>query len=97
VVCFQAKIAGGDLKKAQQHFLKALEFGKGEFLMADVYYANYYARQVLDKDLFVSTLRKVLETPADISPDLTLLNTVAKRRLRNYSPMWRNISSRGEI
>jgi hypothetical protein len=74
------KMAGGDLKKAQQHFLKALEFGKGEFLMANVYYANYYARQVLDKDLFVSTLRKVLETPADISPDLTLLNTVAKKK-----------------
>jgi hypothetical protein len=28
----------------------------------------------------VSTLRKVLETPADISPDLTLLNTVAKKK-----------------
>ena len=74
------KMAGGDLKKAQQHFLKALEFGKGEFLMADVYYAEYYARQVLDKDLFVSTLRKVLETPSDISPDLSLLNTVAKKK-----------------
>jgi hypothetical protein len=74
------KIAGGDLKKAQEHFLKALEFGKGKFLMAYIYYATYYARQALDKDLFISTLQKVLETPADISPDLTLLNTVAKKK-----------------
>ena len=76
------KIAGGDLKKAQEHFLKALDFGKGKFLMAYVYYANYYARQALDKDLFQSILQKVLETPADVSPDLTLLNTEAKREAK---------------
>jgi len=76
------KVAGGDLKKAQEHFLKALEFGKGKFLMAYIYYANYYARQAFDKDLFISTLRKVLETPADISPELTLLNTVAQKKAK---------------
>jgi hypothetical protein len=76
------KIAGGDLKKAQEHFLKALDLGQGKFLMADVYYANYYARKMMDKDLFTSTLQKVLETPADISPDLVLVNTVAKKQAR---------------
>jgi hypothetical protein len=50
--------------------------------MSYVYYANYYARQALDKDLFISTLQKVLETPANASPDLTLLNTVAKREAK---------------
>jgi hypothetical protein len=74
------KMAGGDLKKAQGHFLKALDLGQGKFLMAYVYYANHYARKMMDKDLFNSTLQKVLETPADISPDLTLLNTVAKKK-----------------
>ena len=76
------KIAGGDLKKAQQHFLKALDLGKGKFLMAYVYYANSYARQALDKDLFVSTLQTVLETPADTLPELILLNTVAKKKAK---------------
>jgi hypothetical protein len=76
------KIAGGDLKKAQGHFLKALDFGQGKFLMAYVYYANYYARNMMDKDLFTSTLQKVLETPADTSPDLVLLNTVAKNQAK---------------
>jgi hypothetical protein len=74
------KMAGGDLKKAQEHFLKALDFGKGKFLMAYVYYANYYARQASDKNLFVSTLQKVLETSVDVAPDLVLLNTVAKKK-----------------
>ena len=46
------KIAGGDLKKAQEHFLKAMDLGRGKFLMAYVYYANHYARKKMDKDLF---------------------------------------------
>jgi hypothetical protein len=71
------KIAGGDLNKAQNHFLKAIELGKGKFLMSRVYYADYYARKAFDRKLFISTLQEVLDTPADIEPDLTLLNTVA--------------------
>jgi hypothetical protein len=71
---------GGDLRKAQDHFLKAFEIGQGRFLMAYVYYADNYARKAMDRDLFTSTLQKVLETPADISPDLTLLNTAAKKK-----------------
>jgi len=73
-------IAGGDLQKAQRYFLRALDFGKGKFLMAYVYYADTYARRALDKELFVSTLNKVLETPADISPELSLVNTIAKKK-----------------
>ena len=74
------KIAGGDLDKARGHFLKAIDLGHGEFLMASVYFAEYYARKTQDKGLFVSTLQKVVETPAHVPPDLTLVNTVAKKR-----------------
>ncbi len=74
------KIAGGDLNKAQNHFLKAIELGKGKFLMSRVYYADYYARKAFDRKLFISTLQAVLDTPADIEPDLTLLNTVAHNK-----------------
>jgi len=71
---------GQDLKKAQEHFLKAIEIGQGKFLMAYVYYAEYYARKTMDKDLFASALQRVAETPPDILPDLTLLNSVAKKK-----------------
>jgi hypothetical protein len=74
------KIAGGDLKRAQGHFLKAIELGQGKFLMAYVYYASTYARQAMDKDLFASLLEGVLKSPADDPPELTLLNTVAKKK-----------------
>lgn len=76
------KIAGGDLKRAQNHFLKAIHFSHEKFLLAHVYYANYYGRQARDKDLFISNLETVLKTPVDISPDLTLLNAVAKKKAK---------------
>ncbi|MEW6671291.1 MAG: TRAP transporter TatT component family protein [Thermodesulfobacteriota bacterium] len=76
----QPSIAGGNLARSREHFLKAREFGKGQFLMTDVYFSQYLARKAFDRDLFVATLQKVLDTPADINPDLTLLNTVARRR-----------------
>jgi len=72
------KMAGGNLDLAGEHFLRAIELGRGEFLMTYVYYAEYYAKKAFDKDLYVSTLESVLKTPADIIPDLTLLNTVAQ-------------------
>ena len=71
------RVAGGDLDRARDHFLKAIELGDGRFLMARIYYAGYYAKKAFDRELFTSILQKVLETPANISPELTLLNTVA--------------------
>jgi hypothetical protein len=74
------KIAGGDLKKSQEHFLKALDLGRRKFLLAYVYYARYYARKSDDKKLFIETLQKVLESPVDTAPDLILINTIAKKQ-----------------
>lgn len=76
------KMAGGNLDLARKHFLKAIELGRGEFLMTYIYYADYYAKKLFDKELYVSTLEKALNTPADITPDLTLLNTVAHIKAR---------------
>ena len=73
-------IAGGDLTKAHHHFLKALAFSQDAFLMTRVYFASHYARKRFDKELFVTSLQQVLDTPADKIPQLTLLNTVAHQR-----------------
>jgi len=74
------QVAGGNLDLSKHHFLKAIEIGQGKFLMAYVYYADYYARKAFDRELFVSTLKKVLDTPADTVPELTLMNTVARHK-----------------
>jgi hypothetical protein len=76
------KIAGGNLDLARDHFRKAAALGQGKFLMTEVYYAQYYARRKFDEDLFKSILQKVLDTPADIVPELTLLNTVAHQKAK---------------
>jgi hypothetical protein len=76
------KMAGGDLEKSRHHFLRAIELGDGKFLMSRIYYAEYYARKAFDKALFIALLQQVLDTPADIEPDLTLLNTVAHTKAR---------------
>jgi TRAP transporter T-component len=73
---------GGSLPRANEHFKKAMAYGHGKFLMADVYYAQYYARKTLDRDLFVSTLKRVLDTPASVEPDLTLANTLAQQKAK---------------
>jgi hypothetical protein len=76
------RVAGGDLDRAQDHFLKAIQLGEGKFLMARIYYADNYARKAFDRELFISILEKVLKTPADITPELTLLNTVAHNKAK---------------
>ena len=76
------RVAGGDLDRAQDHFIKAIQLGEGKFLMARIYYADNYARKAFDRELFISILGKVLEIPADIAPELTLLNTVAHNKAK---------------
>ena len=76
------KVAGGDLDRARDHFLRAIELGDEKFLMARIYYADYYAKKAFDEELFISILEKVREIPADIIPELTLLNTVAHTRAK---------------
>ena len=76
------KMAGGNLNLAREHFLTAIELGRGEFLMTYIYYADYYAKKAFDKNVYVATLETVLKTPVDIMPDLTLLNTVAHTKAK---------------
>lgn len=79
----QPKAAGGDLDRSYRHFKKALELAQGRFLMAHIYYARYYARKAFDKDLYMEILNTVLKTPADIIPELTLLNTLAHQKAQS--------------
>lgn len=74
---------GGDLKKAEYHFQQALHYAQDKFLMTRVYFAQYYARQRLDRDLFVQTLNRVLELPVDAESELILFNTLAKEKARS--------------
>jgi hypothetical protein len=73
---------GGNLNQADFHFQQALKYSQGKFLLTQIYYAQYYAKQRLDRDLFIKTLNQVLSTPADIDPDLILINTLAQEKAK---------------
>lgn len=71
---------GGKPDEAKMHFERAIELSQGKFLLAFVYYAQNYAKVVYDRDLYEKLLRRVLDTPADAVPELTLVNTLARQQ-----------------
>jgi hypothetical protein len=73
-------VAGGSLERAEEHFRRAMEISQGKFLMTPVYYADVYCRKTMDRECFTRALQSVLAAPADAVPELTLLNTVARRK-----------------
>jgi hypothetical protein len=76
-------ILGGDPELARRYFARAAEVGAGKLLLAPVFEARYYARSVLDEELFVHRLNAALAEPLDIAPDIRLLNAVAQRKARD--------------
>ena len=77
-----SKMLGGDPEKALMHFEKAIEITKGKFLLHKVLFAQYYARQIFDEELFISVLNEVLEAPDNLLPEANLMNKVAKNKAR---------------
>tara|TARA_Y100000588_G_scaffold363848_1_gene426910 strand:+ start:458 stop:1333 length:876 start_codon:yes stop_codon:yes gene_type:complete len=73
---------GGKPDKSLYHFDKALEISKHQSLMIYVQKAQYYARQIFDRNLYISLLETVLEKPVDLNPELTLQNVAAKEMAR---------------
>jgi hypothetical protein len=75
---------GGRPEEAREAFERALEASGGRFLLAKLYFARSYARQVFDRELFERTLREILESPEDLLPEVRLLNVLAKREARRW-------------
>ncbi|MCX5863861.1 MAG: TRAP transporter TatT component family protein [Deltaproteobacteria bacterium] len=71
---------GGRPEVSREHFEKALALGERRFLPALVAYAEYYAKQTFDRELYVSLLEEALAFDLALAPDLTLPNVLAKRR-----------------
>lgn len=76
-------MAGGGPEKAQASFDRLFEISGGRYLLGHVYYAQTYAVLVKDKALFESELQFVLDTPADVLPEMPVANYMAKRAARD--------------
>ena len=69
---------GADAKKAKAYFEQARTRTKGQFLMAYVLEARYYAVGAQDKDLFKSLLQKAKDAPSGELPDAKLTDEAAR-------------------
>lgn len=76
-------LLGGSPEKAKEHFDRAIEISEDKFLIAQVYYARYYAAATLNEELFDRTLLTVENAPQDILPGYELMTSVAKRQARD--------------
>lgn len=76
------KMLGGDPELGKKHFEKALEISNNKYLMSKVLYAQFYAVQIQDKELFTKLLNEVVESPEDILPEQRLANQIAKTRAK---------------
>jgi len=85
---FPAMMGGGP-EKAQKEFDKVKEIvkkkagEKGEWLIADYFYAKYYATLIKDEELFDKTIQKILDTPNDCIPEMAAVNGLAKIKTRH--------------
>ena len=82
---------GGDFEKSAHHFGRAAEINGDRLLLVDVLYAEYLARQRLDQAAFRSRLTRVIEAPADLYPEMALVNEIARVRaahLLQYENDW---------
>jgi len=75
-------VVGGDPARSKEHFEQALALGNRDFLLTQVAYAETYARQTFDRELYEKLLREVIEYPLAKRPALTLSNTLAQRKAR---------------
>lgn len=75
------KMLGGDPAQSLANFESAIKATGGEFLMAKVLCAQYYAVATQDAELFKRLLGEVLEAQPKL-PKARLANAVAKQRAR---------------
>jgi len=74
---------GGRADDAQRHFTEAFEISESKYLLWHFLYAKYYTVQVKDRELFHSTLNRILDAPDDILPEEAFVNCAVKIKARH--------------
>jgi tetratricopeptide (TPR) repeat protein len=74
---------GGKPEMAKAEFDRAFELSEGKMLVFKLSYAQYYAYQIQDRELFVTTLNEVIQAPDDLLPEMGFVNSAAKKKAAN--------------
>ena len=72
----------GNPEKANYHFQRAFEISDSKFLAWKFLYAKYYAVQIQDRELFVTTLNDIISAPVDLLPEKRFANEAIKLKAR---------------
>lgn len=70
----------GQPDQAKEHFKEAFEISESKYLLWYFLYAKYYAVHIKDKELFVTTLNKIISAPDDLLPEEAFVNGAVKRK-----------------
>lgn len=81
IAASRPKMLGGNPELAEAEFRKAMEISP-DYLMTKVMYAQFYARQMGDKELFVKALTDVREAKSEALPEQRLANELARQRAK---------------
>jgi hypothetical protein len=73
---------GGRPDLSRLEFEKALDISGRSFLIVQATYAETYARQTMDKELYTKLLKEVLDFQINKAPDNALTNQIAKRKAK---------------
>lgn len=76
------RMLGGDPEKAKAAFERVHRLTKGEYLMAHVLNARWYAVAAQNRELYTQLLTKVLAAPAGQLPEARLTDEAAKRKAK---------------
>ncbi len=78
----RSPMLGGNYALSEKHFKKAHQLNNHQLLIVDLLQAEYLDRQKLDQQAFHQRLTNIINTPSNISTDMSLMNNIAKQKAR---------------
>ena len=87
ILAARPKMLGGNAPEAKSYFEKAIALSDGKFLLAQYYFARYYAVRIQDKKLFLTLAEEVAKAePGDLK-EACLINQAVKRKMAALAEM----------
>ncbi len=75
---------GGQPDKAKAEFDRAFALSGRKMLVYQLMYAQYYAYQIQDRDLYIKSLKEIVDAPDDLLPEMGFINAAAKKKARSH-------------
>lgn len=74
------RMLGGNPEKGQKFFLNNINQNKDKLLIGKLFYAQYYALQTYNEELFDQLIAEILNFDLEQNPDYRLLNAIAQKK-----------------